>query len=289
MNRSQWLKLTGLQQIRENIYAWINPTGDANAAIVIGKESIFLFDALSTPRQAADLDKFLKVRFNKSVATVIYSHWHEDHILGGQIFADDARILAHPKTREKLYADKESFVANAKKERLDIAADLDDARLVIPEETEINIEINTGTNVIQLMHWEPAHTEGDLIVWLEKEEVIFSSDLFFNNMIPYIGLNASGYRRCLERIMELPFKHIVPGHGNIGDRKSVERLIRLWDIVGSYAAGEKNADEILDPDSLPSELAEYNSWIKPTFLGEISEYVANFWKLFVRKIAGSSA
>jgi glyoxylase-like metal-dependent hydrolase (beta-lactamase superfamily II) len=48
----------------------------------------------------------LKERFNKPVKYLIYSHHHEDHISGGEVFADTATVIAHEKAVPAIIADK---------------------------------------------------------------------------------------------------------------------------------------------------------------------------------------
>ena len=50
----------------------------------------------------------LKRRFNKPVKYLIYSHHHEDHISGGEVFSDTAIVIAHEKAVAAIAADKVS-------------------------------------------------------------------------------------------------------------------------------------------------------------------------------------
>ncbi|MEE9257829.1 MAG: MBL fold metallo-hydrolase, partial [bacterium] len=48
----------------------------------------------------------LKKRFNKPVKYLIYSHDHQDHSSGGEVFADTATVIAHENARADIIGEK---------------------------------------------------------------------------------------------------------------------------------------------------------------------------------------
>jgi glyoxylase-like metal-dependent hydrolase (beta-lactamase superfamily II) len=60
----------------------------------------------------------------------------------------------------------------------------------------------------------PAHTPGDLAVYVPAEGVLFAGDLVFRGRVPYVGeADSRRWIASLGQLLELPVKVIVPGHG----------------------------------------------------------------------------
>jgi glyoxylase-like metal-dependent hydrolase (beta-lactamase superfamily II) len=100
----------------------------------------------------------------------------------------------------------------------------------------------------------PAHTRGDLIVWLPAERIVAVGDLIERGL-PYAGHGyPAGWVRALERIDALDPLVIVPSHGPVLRDRSLLRaqLATFRDIVSLSRAGfcagrtgERSAEEIV--------------------------------------------
>ena len=67
----------------------------------------------------------------------------------------------------------------------------------------------------------PAHTDGDLVVYLPKQKILFSGDLVSNRSIPWLldpGMNVDGWLKSLDSLLTPAFTitTLVPGHGVMG-------------------------------------------------------------------------
>jgi glyoxylase-like metal-dependent hydrolase (beta-lactamase superfamily II) len=86
---------------------------------------------------------------------------------------------------------------------------------------------------IQLMHQPAAHTDGDVIVWLRKSDVIATGDIFDKTRYPVIDLarggSVTGLIDALNKLLDLVVSGekaeggtmVVPGHGRICDEADV--------------------------------------------------------------------
>ena len=76
-------------------------------------------------------------------------------------------------------------------------------------------ELKLGKTTVQLLHFGPAHTPGDLIVWLPEQKILFSGDIIYTErllaVIP-IG-NTANWIEAFDKLAALNPKTIVPGHG----------------------------------------------------------------------------
>ena len=49
----------------------------------------------------------MKKRFNnKPIKYLVYNHDHRDHITGGEVFEEEAIVVAHQRTKEKIIGEK---------------------------------------------------------------------------------------------------------------------------------------------------------------------------------------
>ena len=96
-----------VERVADGVYAVIrkDPPGmmcDGNSAFIVNDEDVVVVDAPEASRQV--LAAIRKVT-RKPVRYVVNTHWHDDHIIGNQVYRDafpDAQFIAHEATREYL-------------------------------------------------------------------------------------------------------------------------------------------------------------------------------------------
>jgi glyoxylase-like metal-dependent hydrolase (beta-lactamase superfamily II) len=80
-------------------------TTNANSVFIINDDDVIVVDTTLTPGTARELLAALRKLTNKPVKYVINTHWHDDHIMGNQVFREafpQAEFIAHANTREYL-------------------------------------------------------------------------------------------------------------------------------------------------------------------------------------------
>ena len=98
--------------------------------------------------------------------------------------------------------------------------------------------IELGDSEVQLLYVGPAHTAGDIVVYLPGDRVLFTGDILFNECTP-IGWEGTftNWIAALERLATLEPAVVVPGHGPLGD---AEDLLALRDYL-AYVYDEARA------------------------------------------------
>jgi cyclase len=97
-------------KVADGIYAAIRKeppglTTNANSVFIINDEDVIVVDTTLTPGTARELLTALRKLTDKPVRYVINTHWHDDHIMGNQVFRDAfplADFIAHARTLEYL-------------------------------------------------------------------------------------------------------------------------------------------------------------------------------------------
>ena len=82
-----------------------------------------------------------------------------------------------------------------------------------------------------MIHVGPAHTDGDLVVYFRKQNVLATGDVFVRDeyLPPYFddlnGGSATGMIAAADRLLGLVDENtiIVPGHGALTDRKGLQQ------------------------------------------------------------------
>src|SRR5262245_25026527 len=77
-----------------------------NSSVIVNSDDVIIVDDHVSPAAAWVLLDEIKAITNKTVRTVINTHFHYDHSHGNQIFERDVAIIGHEFTREMLVGGK---------------------------------------------------------------------------------------------------------------------------------------------------------------------------------------
>ena len=83
---------------------------------------------------------------------------------------------------------------------------------------------------LELYHWAPAHTSGDLVIYLPTEKIVFTGDIIAAQMAdPFIHLekngSSEGWITTTKGIVALDSDQFVPGHGDIQTKAMVQKRL----------------------------------------------------------------
>jgi glyoxylase-like metal-dependent hydrolase (beta-lactamase superfamily II) len=187
----------------------------SNAGFVVTGEGVVVFDALGTPALGERLLETIRSVTDRPVKYVVLSHFHADHAYGLQVFADlGAEILASPGARDYLSAD---IAGERLAERRQSLAPWVNAqtRLVIPDLfIDGDHRFTLGQHEFVVSNLGAAHSEGDMTLYVEPDNVLFSGDIIFEGRIPFLGsANTRNWLATLRRMQETKVAALIPGHG----------------------------------------------------------------------------
>jgi len=97
-----------------------------------------------------------------------------------------------------------------------------------------------------------AHTDGDTMVYLPEDRLLYAGDLLFNHIFPPIMGSSAGWIAAIEQIEAMDVDTIVPGHGfvctkkELGDLKQciVELRHQVEDCFNRGLSAEEAAKQI---------------------------------------------
>ena len=94
---------------------------------------------------------------------------------------------------------------------------------------------------VELIYLGPAHTDGDTLVYLPKQKILFAGDIGVFGVTP---LNGSGYvagliKTC-DKILAMDAETIVPGHGPVGGKPELAEMRDYFVLI--QREGKKRFD-----------------------------------------------
>ena len=257
---------TGLQEVAPGIWAdilsVIGPQGGGpNAGFILAGDKTIVVDSLISLGAAREMLAGIKRAGGKGPSFLILTHGDSDHIIGNQIFAPPAVIIAQDNTRDAIMKEGAAGIKRTAETRPNLAEDLKEARVVVPEITYCDaMSLSFGGRTVQLAHPGPAHTLGDTVVYIPEEQVLFAGDLLFNGIVPPIRGDSANWVRALTWFEELDIKAVIPGHGFVGTKEDLVEMKKFLQRLRREV--KKCYDKGVPEDKAVSEmnLGKYRDW-----------------------------
>lgn len=254
-------------ELAPDVYAFIGEKGGTNSGFVVTDEGVVVIDTQG-PRELAQLLKE-KVRevTDKPVAFVVNTHYHGDHTFGNQYFNEARAIISHDETLRALVETDSAHRARFRKF-------FGEESLVgfnpkLPDVTFTDrVRLKAGKTVFELVHPGPAHTLGDVYVYLPQHRVLFAGDLLYRERLPLLGDgDTAGAVAALDDLLYTGARVYLPGHGTVADRGDVVEyrrfLVALRAEVARMRAEGMSVEEVAERIDLPeySGYVMYDEWL----------------------------
>jgi cyclase len=200
-----------------------------NNGWVIFRDFVLLVDA-NMPGRADDLLAAVRRTTDKPIRYIFNTHHHGDHIYGNRILAErtQASVIAHSGLTEELRRYETGSFGGAPgrweavaKLRPDVAA----SSVLIPASAfETSHVIDDGFRRVELLHLGRGHTQGDAVLWMPQEKVLFTGDLAANGPFNIVrDALMVEWTNTLARMSSLGAAAVCPGHGPLANNTLV-----LW-------------------------------------------------------------
>lgn len=220
---------------------------------MISPDGIVVIDA-QFREQAEHLIGEIRTRSLLKVDILFNTHHHGDHTSGNVAFKLLAgHIVAHENSKKN----QEAAVQRRGNSMEQVYPDLTFAN---------TFQRKIGNETIRAYYFGPAHTDGDIIIHFEKDNVVHVGDLVFNRRFPFIdkaaGASIENWISVLEKIRNqfdndaiFIFGHAheaFPVTGNKEDLKAMENyLSSLLNYMTREVNAGKSLDNLLKTKSIP--------------------------------------
>lgn len=219
-----------------------------NIGLSVGEDGVFLIDDQYAPLTAKIKTAIAKIT-DKPIVFVVNTHWHGDHTGGNENLGKaGAIIVAHENVRKRMSADQFNEVFNRT-----TAASPKGALPIVTFTDEMTFFWNGDD--INIFHVDPAHTDGDVIIYFTKTNVVHMGDTYFNGMYPYIDVSAGGSINGVIRAVNGVISKIndntkiIPGHGPLSHKSELVEYKTVLDnirnrVVKLIKAGKSKTEVI---------------------------------------------
>ena len=200
----------------------------SNQAVVIGGRATLVFDTGFSNRVPGLL---LKEIGRTKTILVVDSHYHSDHVFGNSVFTDiGAPVIAHENCSRSMERKSARLLEGYRQRSPRMEKMLRGVRVVTPHvtyEDQIEIKLGNGLNVEIVHPRNRAHTDGDSIVNISAERVLFAGDVLWVSYHPNLeDADIQGQIQALRLILRMKPRLIVPGHGPVSSPRDVKRSIK---------------------------------------------------------------
>ena len=233
-----------MKMLKPDVWAGLGGAG-GNSTIIIGKTSVIVVDAKQTEAGAKDLLAEIAKITPKPVKTAIITHSDGDHLNGLVAFPEGIKIIAHENNK------KEQETALAAGGRGAPPKD----RLPNQVTTKTKESMTIDGVKLELYHWAPAHTSGDLVVYLPAQKIVSTGDIVVTNRAddnPNIHFekngSTEGWIASVKGMVSLNADTYVTGHGDLLTKADLQRKVAATterrNKIAAMVKEGKTVDEI---------------------------------------------
>jgi glyoxylase-like metal-dependent hydrolase (beta-lactamase superfamily II)/rhodanese-related sulfurtransferase len=210
-----------------------------NLSFVISDDGVLVVNAGDNYLLARALHEEIKAITDQPVKYVVLENGQGHATMGSAYWKEQgATIIAHADALAELQLHGDAILERVLRRSRDKGMG---TRLVMPDETfEDRKVIQMGDQRIELLHLGPAHSPGDISVWLPQKKVVIAGDIAFHQrMLPvFEHTDTAAWVETWNRFEALGAETVIPGHGTPTDMATVTRYTRdyLVDVRGKIGA-----------------------------------------------------
>lgn len=239
---------------------------NGNAGFVITADGVVVIDSLGTPELGRRLIATIRSVTDRPIRYLILTHSHPDHAYGAAAFRelDDVTVIGHPGILDYLAS---PVIEESAGYRRDILGD--DMRGFKGVEPDVYIEqsrlgkphvLEVGDRRFDIYNAGKHHSYGDLVVHQTGEDILWISDLAFNQRTTFMGDGDSkqaieGQDWLLNNFADASL--MVPGHGSAQTapfpmvEKTRDYIQRLRDEMAAAVENGLTLSEAVEQSRFP--------------------------------------
>ena len=233
----------GLSDLGNNIYCYLQPDGGwgwSNAGLIAdGDESLIvdtLFDEDLT-LEMLDSMKRAEPKGMKNIRALINSHSNGDHCNGNNC-VDTDEVISSEATLEEMSHESPEMMAALLKQAPEMGTlgkyflecfgsfNFEGVTKRLPNTTFTGeTQRQVGDKIVELIEVGPAHTNGDILVHVPSDKVVFTGDILFIEGHPILWAGpVKNWINACDRIISMEVDFVVPGHGPVTDNRGVKAV-----------------------------------------------------------------
>jgi len=267
-----------LRAIARDVHACLQEDrglGYSNSGLVARGSGLVVDTFWDLPHTRQMIDLYARV-LSSPARRVVNTHHNGDHCWGNQLF-EDAEIIGHrlcaaamakenpagmQALRGMTNSDDPALAGFARR-----LAEWDFSGITLTPPTTLvdeRLDLDVDGLPVELHYVGPAHTQGDVIVYLPEQRIVFTGDVLFRLCTP-IGWEGTfaNWKAALDAIVALAPDVVVPGHGPLCGVEGPQEMRAYLDYVEreSKAAFADGLTELEAAKRI--DLGPYADWTEP--------------------------
>lgn len=246
------------QQVTEGVWSAIGATEppsyensghNNNLSFIVTGDGVLVVNAGDNYLLARALHEEIRKVTDQPVRYVVLENGQGHAAMGSAYWKEQgARIIAHTDAAEELRVHGERILQRVMQRSRDKGMG---TRLVLPDETfDDSRVIEMGGTRIELLRLGPAHSPGDISVWLPQRRLVIAGDIAFHQrLLPvFEDTDTAAWLETWEKFEALGAEIVIPGHGTPTDMAEVTRYTRdyLADMRGQIGELLANGGTLQD-------------------------------------------
>ena len=204
-----------------------------NLSFIVTGEGVVVINGGAADVLAKALHEEIKAITDQPVVLVFNENGQGHAMLGNGYWAEQGvKIVAHEDAAAEVEAHGDQILVGMRAYNRDKA---EGTEVVLPSETFADdYVVELGDFRIEARYLGPAHSPGDIVVWLPKQSLVISGDMAFHErMLPIFEdtLTADWLETWDTAFEPLGATYVIPGHGHPTNMDQVRRYTKdylLW-------------------------------------------------------------
>lgn len=220
-----------------------------NLSFIVTGDGVVVINGGACAKLAEALHSEIKKVTDQPVKLVINENGQGHAMLGNSYWAKlGVPILANEEAAEEFEEKGADILDRMKGYNKDKA---DGTEVQGPTETMSDKKvIEMGDFTIEVISFGPAHSPGDISVWLPKQKLVIAGDMAFHERMPpiFADTDTAAWLESWEKFEELGALYVIPGHGHPTNMDQVRRYTKdyLVYLRGKIQEHIDNGGELKD-------------------------------------------
>jgi glyoxylase-like metal-dependent hydrolase (beta-lactamase superfamily II) len=255
-------------KVSEHVYVIpdFNVGAVPNVGIVVGSKATLVIDTGLGPRNGQTVLREVEKVSKNQTLYVMGTHFHAEHILGESVFPPTVKVIRARAQQQDIdeFGVQPNFAARSPA-MAELVKDAQFRRADEIFDTEKILDL--GGVRVRLLWYGGTHTNGDTLIFIEGDNVLFAGDVIMNRR--FLAFNAmmrssvQAWISSLDKLAPLRPTRIVPSHGEMGDGSLIETNRTYLRALQSRAAELKREGKSADQaaDTISAEFkSKYPDW-----------------------------
>ncbi len=206
---------------------YANSGHNNNLSFVVTTEGVLVVNAGDSYLLAKALHDEIKKVTRQPVKYVVLENGQGHAMLGSGYWREQGvPVIAHEDAAREIEDNAFAILDNMKRAAKEKA---EGTAVVMPDETfKDKMVIELGGERIELLYLGPAHSPGDIMVWLPYKSLVISGDMAFHQrLLPiFEHTDTAAWLDTWEKFAALGAEIVIPGHGDPTDMAQVTRYTK---------------------------------------------------------------